>query len=338
MPVRLSDIASEAGVSLMTVSNVMNGKSSRVSEATASRVLEIADRLGYVPNLPARSLAASKSHIIAALTPVGEDRSLLMSPHTVEVIGGLEKHLRHEGYHVLLRGIEKEADIAGAIKGWALDGAILLEFADSQIDRIQISGVPLVAIDSYSENPRTLPVRTDDRHGGWLAGKYLTEAGHSRLLFAGPPFEGMGVMGQRWEGFRSACVAAGIDSHQISVAEALVSYEEGQALGRRLTRDYPDVTAVFATADALAIGILAGLSEVGVSVPEDISVIGFDNIEMSALVTPGLTTIAQDIQAKGAEAARLVLQKVEKGQEIPAPISLGVSLVTRASVASPRSS
>jgi LacI family transcriptional regulator len=334
----LSDIASEAGVSLMTVSNVMNGKRSRVSEATAHRVLEIADRLGYVPNLPARSLAASKSHIIAALTPVGEDHSLLMSPHTVEVIGGLEKHLRHEGYHVLLRGIEKEADITGAIKGWALDGAILLEFADSQIDRIQVSGVPLVAIDSYSENPRTISVRTDDRRGGWLAGTCLTEAGHSRLLFAGPPFEGMGVMGQRWEGFLSACIASGIDPSQIAVVETLISYEDGQALGRRLRKDHPDVTAVFATADSLAIGILAGLNEAGVRVPEDISVIGFDNIEMSALVTPGLTTVAQDIQAKGAEAARLVLQEVEKGQGTPPPISLEVSLVTRASVASPRTS
>jgi LacI family transcriptional regulator len=148
----------------------------------------------------------------------------------------------------------------------------------------------------------------------------------------------MGVMGQRWEGFLSACIASGIDPSQIAVVETLISYEDGQALGRRLRKDHPDVTAVFATADSLAIGILAGLNEAGVRVPEDISVIGFDNIEMSALVTPGLTTVAQDIQAKGAEAARLVLQEVEKGQGTPPPISLEVSLVTRASVASPRTS
>lgn len=338
MTVKLSDIADAAGVSVMTVSNVMNGKRSRVSASTIARVQEIADRLGYVPNIQARSLKASRSHIIAALVPVREESSLLFSPHTVAVIGGVEQQLRHRGYHVLLRGIEHQDEIAHAIRGWSLDGAILVEFTDAEIDRIAIDGVPLVALDSYSANPRTIGVRSDDHGGGWLAGARLTDAGHRRLLFAGPPYEGMGVVGQRFEGFRSACVAAGIDTASIEIERVLTSFEDGRALGLRLRRDHPGVTAVFATADVLAIGIMAGLAEAGVSVPAEISIVGFDDLELSGYTSPGLTTIAQDMPAKVAEAARIILDEIEGGEGPRAPVSLGVQLVERGTVAPPRES
>jgi LacI family transcriptional regulator len=336
MSVKLADIAAEAGVSVMTVSNVMNGKSARVSQQTILRVREIADRLGYVPNFSARSLAAARSHIIAALVPVGDDNSLLVSPHTVAVIGGVERHLRHHGYHVLLRGIDQEGDIAEAIRGWSLDGAILVEFTDAEIDRIPVHGVPLVAIDSYSANPRTIGVRSDDRKGGWLAGARLAGAGHRRVLFAGPPYEGMGVVGQRWAGFRSACIAGGIEPSEIAVATAFTRFEDGRDLGLRLRRDYPDVTAVFATADVLAIGIMAGVVEAGAAIPRDLSVIGFDNLDISAYSSPGLTTIGQDMPAKVAEASRIILDEVELGEGPRTPVSLGVTLIERGTVARPR--
>ncbi|AYF97338.1 LacI family DNA-binding transcriptional regulator [Protaetiibacter intestinalis] len=338
MTVKLSDIAEAAGVSVMTVSNVMNGKRARVSQQTIARVQEIADRLGYVPNIPARSLAASRSHIVGALVPVGENNSLLVSPHTVAVIGGIEQHLRHHGYHVLLRGIEHEGEIGQAIRGWSLDGAILVEFTDAEIDRIRIDGVPLVALDSYSANPRTIGVRTDDHRGGWIAGALLMDAGHRHVLFAGPPYEGMGVVGQRFEGFRSACLAAGIPHDAIGSERVLTTFEDGRELGRRLRRDHPEVTGVFATADVLAIGIMAGLAESGVRVPDDVSIVGFDDLDISAYTSPGLTTIAQDMPAKVAEAARIILDEIEKGEGPRAPVSLGVRLVERGTVGSPRAS
>ena len=337
MTVKLIDIANEAGVSVMTVSNVMNGKKARVSQQTIDRVREVADRLGYVPNQFARSLAASRSHIIAALVSTGDDSSLLVSPHTVAVIGGIERHLRHRGYHVLLRGVDHEGDIADAIRGWSLDGAILVEFPDAEIDRIRVDGVPLVALDSYSANPRTIGVRTDDRQGGWLAGARLAEAGHRRVLFAGPPYEGMGVVGQRWEGFRSACIAAGIETSAITQASVLTAFEDGRALGLRLRRDHPEVTGVFATADVLAIGIMAGITEAGGSVPLDVSIIGFDGLEIGGYTTPGLTTVAQDMAAKVAEASRIILDEIEGGEGPRAPVTLGVRLVERGSVAGPHS-
>lgn len=336
MTVRLSDIAEAAGVSVMTVSNVMNGKRARVSDSTIRRVTEIADRLGYVPNIPARSLAAGRSHIVGALVPVGENNSLLVSPHTVAVIGGVEQHLRQRGYHVLLRGIERPGEIADAIRGWSLDGAILVEFRESDIDGIRIDGVPLVAIDSYSANPRTIGVRTDDRAGGRLAGARLAAAGHRRVIFAGPSVEGSGVVGERWAGFREACLAAGIAEHDIEVAEVTPTFEDGRAFGARLRRDHPHATAVFATADVLAIGLLAGLEATGVAVPHDLSIVGFDDLDVSAYTSPGLTTVAQNMPAKVAEAARIILAEIEEGEGPRAPVSLGVELVERGTVAAPR--
>ncbi|MWB97406.1 LacI family DNA-binding transcriptional regulator [Agromyces seonyuensis] len=337
MTVTLRDIADEAGVSVMTVSNVMNGKSARVSAKTIERVRGIADRLGYVPNIAARSLAATRSHVIAALVPVGPDDDLLVSPHTVAVIGGIERHLRKHGYHVLLRGIEHEDEIAQAVRGWSLDGAILVEFDDAKIDRIRIDEVPLVAIDSYSANPRTVGVRTDDHRGGWLAGARLAEAGHRRLLFAGPARRASGVVAQRWDGFRSACVAAGIPAEHLVVEEALTTFQDGRELGQRLRDDHPDVTAVFATADILAVGLMAGIADAGGSVPGDLSVIGFDDLDVSGYTTPALTTIAQDMPAKVAEASRIILDEIERGEGPRVPVTLGVRLVERGSVAPPAS-
>lgn len=336
MTARLSDIADEAGVSVMTVSNVMNGKSARVSPATIERVLAIAARLGYVPNIPARSLAASSSHIVAALVPVGENNSLLVSPHTVAVVGGMETHLRHHGYHVLLRGIEHEDQVAQTVRGWSLDGVVLVEFPDAQIDRLHIGGVPLVAIDSYSSNPLAIGVRSDDHRGGRLAGERLADAGHRHVLFAGPPYQGMGVVGQRWDGFRAACLEAGIDARDVVAEEVLTSFEDGRRLGLRLHLDHPEVTAVFATADHLAVGIMAGVVEAGRSVPGDVSVIGFDDLDFAAYTTPGLTTVAQNMPAKVAEASRIILHEIEHGPGSREPVSLDVRLVERGSVVPPR--
>lgn len=332
MAIKLQDIAHEAGVSAMTVSNVLNGKSARASSGTIERVRAIADRMGYVPNIPARSLAATRSHIIAAFVPVGEANSALVSPHAVAVIGGLELHLRRRGYHVLLRSIEHEADVAEAIRGWSLDGAILVEFSDAEIDRIRIDGVPLVAIDSYSTNPRTTGVRSDDYDGGRLAAGHLLRAGHRHLLFAGPPPEATGVVARRWEGFRDTVADHAPDRGRITVEEVLTSFENGRQLGLELHQKHPDVTAIFATADALAIGIMAGLHQIGRRVPDDISIIGFDNLDISAYTSPGLTTIGQDMTAKVTETARIILEEIEGNTTPGAPTTLAVTLIERGSV------
>jgi LacI family transcriptional regulator len=333
--ITLKDVADEAGVSLMTVSNVVNGNHAKVSQATIARVQEIVGRRGYVPSASARSLATRSSRLIGLLVPSGNDDSLVLSPHNVAVFGILERQLRDSGYHLLFRGVSSPAEVDVALKSWNLDGAVLLGFLDEDVDHFEPpAGTPILALDSYSANPKTTGVRSDDFEGGRLAAAHLIEHGHRRIVFAGPAFSDVGVVRQRFEGFLQAHRDAGVDWHESDQARVDTSYERGIELGQALGVEHAEVTAVFATADILAIGLMEGLRRAGVAVPGEVSVVGFDNIDIGLYVTPKLTTIAQDVVAKASAAVRMLLVEIEDAGPPGAPVVLGVELVPRESVAS----
>ena len=339
MRVTLKDIADEAGVSMMTVSNVVNGKRARVSPETIERIQRIVAERGYVPSASARSLAAKSSRLIGLLVPAADEDSLMISPHNVAIVGQIERELRKGGYHLMLRGISQPAEVAEALQSWSLDGAVLLGFLDEEIDRLTartIGKVALLAIDSYSANPLTTGVRSDDYTGALLAARHLLELGHRQIVFAGPSFSDVGVVHQRFEGFQAAFAEAGLSWQERLVTVETTTHASGRELGRRLMTEHPDATAVFATADILAIGIMEGLTESAFSVPTDVSVLGFDNLDLSEYVTPKLTTIAQDIPQKAGIAVRLLLDAVERSKHPTEPITLDVRLIPRASTAPPR--
>ncbi|WP_026925423.1 LacI family DNA-binding transcriptional regulator [Glycomyces arizonensis] len=339
MRVTLKDIAAEAGVSPMTVSNVINGKRARVSQATIDRILRIVEQRGYVPSASARSLAARSSRIIGLLVPAAGEDSLTISPHTVEIIGVLERELRKHDYHLMLRGIERIDEIAEALRSWNLDGAVLLGFQDVEIDRLgpdTVGRVALVAMDSYSENPLALGVRSDDFTGARLAARHLLELGHRRIAFAGPAFFDTGVVRQRYEGFRRAFVEAGAPWEGAVVAAVETTHAAGRAFGHLLAAEHPEVTAVFTTADILAIGVMEGLVEAGLAVPGDVSVVGYDDLDIATFVTPKLTTVAQDIPAKAAVAVRLLLGQITREEHPDAAITLGANLIERGTTAGPK--
>jgi LacI family transcriptional regulator len=339
--VTLKDIADEAGVSMMTVSNVVNGKRARVSPETIERIQRIVAERGYVPSASARSLAAKSSRLIGLLVPAADEDSLMISPHNVAIVGQIERELRKGGYHLLLRGIAEPAEVAEALQSWSLDGAVLLGFLDEEIDRLTprtVGKVSLLAIDSYSANPLTTGVRSDDFTGALLAARHLISLGHSEIVFAGPSFSSVGVVHQRYEGFRAAFAEASLEWRERLVTVETTTHAQGRALGLELMQEHPDATAVFATADILAIGIMEGLAESGFSVPGDVSVLGFDDLDLSRYVTPKLTTIAQDIPQKAGIAVRQLLAAIESSQHLTDPITLDVRLIERASTAPLRQS
>lgn len=334
MRVTLRDIANKAGVSMMTVSNVINGNRSRVSVETIERVQRIVDELGYVPSASARSLAARTSRMVGVLVPAADEESLTISPHNVAIIGQLERQLRKRDFHVLLRGIARPDDVAVALKSWNLDGALLLGFLDEEIAQFtakSVGGTRVVAVDSYADNAVTTGVHADDFEGGRLAARRLLTLGHRDVLFAGPRFSGKGVVRERFEGFRSAFAEAGNDWDDSLLELLNTTHDDGVELGRRLLRERPEVTAVFATADILAIGIMEGLVDSGVSVPGEVSVIGFDDLDLCVYVRPTLTTIAQDLGAKAAIAVDMLVGEIERHETPNGSITLGVHLVERMS-------
>jgi LacI family transcriptional regulator len=337
--VTLKDIAEKAGVSIMTVSNVINGRHARVSAETVLRVRRIVDQLGYVPNASARSLAARSSRLIGLLVPAENEDSLAISPHNTAVFGQIERRLRSRGYHLLLRGVADPSEITDALRSWSLDGAILLGFLDEDIEALDpavVGTTPVIAVDSYSHNPLTTGVRINDFAGAHLAAAHLLSLGHRRIVFAGPEFTDVGVVHERFLGFRQAFTDAGLSELDSPVLNGDTTHQTGLALGLRLRTVHPDATAVFATADILAIGLIEGLSQTGSRVPDDISVVGFDDLDISAYVTPKLTTVAQDIAGKAAAAVDRLLSVIA-GEPRPAtPLVLPVRLVRRQSTAPPR--
>ncbi|CAM3354920.1 LacI family DNA-binding transcriptional regulator [Kibdelosporangium persicum] len=333
MRVTLKDIADAAGVSIMTVSNVINGRHARVSAETTARIQRIVGQLGYVPNGQARSLAAQTSQLIGLLVPAGHG-SLAITPHHAEFLGQAERQLRRHGYHLMLRGIAEPREVAEALRSWSLDGAILLGFLDEDIDRLDrrtIGSIPVLAIDSYSANPLTIGVRSDDVTGARLAAEHLLSLGHKNIVFAGPTVHNAGVVHERFLGFQQALHQAGIPDPAVETADT--THADGVTLGRRLLDTHPHATAVFATADILAIGIMEGLTEAGVPVPQRVSVVGFDNLDISSYTTPKLTTVAQDITGKAVEAVTRLLAIAENGEHPSAPAVLDVELISRMSTA-----
>ncbi len=333
MRVTLREVAEQAGVSMMTVSNVMNGNRARVSPSTIEKVQRIADELGYVPSASARSLATKASRLVGLLVPAADEDSLMLSPHTMAIVGMIERELRKYGYHLLLRGVAHPDEVAEALRSWSLDGAILLGFLDEEVGKLTkktIGAVHVVAIDSYSANRLTTGTRSDDFAGARLAAQHLLDLGHRRILFAGPAFSGVGVVHERFEGFSQAFTDAGISRPDL-VETVNTTYADGRALGLTLRDRGP--TAVFATADILAVGIVHGLTEAGARVPEDVSVVGFDDLDLCNYVTPKLTTISQDIARKASTAVSILLDSIEKGERPKRPVTIDVSLVERESTA-----
>lgn len=331
MRVTLREVAEQAGVSMMTVSNVMNGNRARVSPGTIEKVQRIAAELGYVPSASARSLATKASRLVGLLVPAADEDSLMISPHTMAIVGLIERELRKYGYHLLLRGVAHPDEVAEALRSWSLDGAILLGFLDEEVGNLTkktIGAVHVVAIDSYSANRLTTGTRSDDFAGARLAARHLLDLGHRRILFAGPAFSGVGVVHERFEGFCAAFADVGVPRPDL-VETVNTTYAEGRELGLVL-RDR-GLTAVFATADILAVGIVHGLTEAGARVPEDISVVGFDDLDLCNYVTPKLTTVSQDIARKASTAVSILMDSIEKSERPKHPVTIDVSLVERES-------
>lgn len=332
------DIAREAGVSAMTVSNVVNGRQHKVSAATVARVREVMDRLGYVPNATARALSANRSNLIALVYQAGAGgHEPLVNPHDALFIGEVERQLSAAGRHLMIREAEDVVRTAASLRAWGVDGAVLIGTIGSEVDDLRRSvDIPMVFVDNYSESPNVNTVGIDDFQGGFLAARHLLEAGHRRLGFVGPHVEDVGVIRERYAGFTAAVSESGAEEVDVRVMECHAMFQEGRELALRL-RDDPDrPTGLFATADIIAIGLLNGFLSSGLRVPDDISLIGFDDTPESTHVFPALTTIRQDVAQKARAAVEMLIDLVEpQSSTVGERVTLGVETVRRATVGPP---
>jgi len=330
----IKDIAHEAGVSVTTVSNVIHGRNRRVAMETLDRINAIIRKHNYTPNLSARALVNRSSKIIGVINHLIQSQpiSFFQDPFHGALLGGIEKKLRERGYYMMVRTVADEGELYSLFNNWNLDGLILTGlFNDTFFARLLEANKPIVLLDSYIKNSRIFNIRLDDYKGGFMATQYLIDKGHRDIIFASPPIQRRGVIEERLRGYKAALKKNNIHFMPKNVYQQEITLDEGIALGR-VIGGRKDISAVFATADILAAGIISGLTQAGRQVPGDISIIGFDDIYYSRATSPPLTTIHQDAEEKGTVAAGLMADYLEGKKELPLNITMPVKVVERNSV------
>ncbi|MFI1702988.1 LacI family DNA-binding transcriptional regulator [Streptomyces griseoruber] len=333
MAITIADVASRAGVSKTTVSRVLNGKG-EIQEATVLRVREAISELGYVPSAGAVGLARGSTHVIGMLVPE------MSWAWTGTVVQAVLDTLEREGFGMRLltgnRGEESLRRVGVQVAAKSFDGLLVIEPEGTlgYIAELHASGLPVVLIDDRGHRPGFPYVETTNREGGEQAARHLLEIGRRRpLIVTGP--EGYGCTQERLAGFVDAYAEAGIavDGHAIFSGGFL--FEGGRAAVRRALADGVAFDAVFAHNDASAAGVVTGLREVGLEIPRDVAVVGFDDVELASYTYPALTTIRQPMREMGESAVRMLLEHVRGSPQAAASCSLATSLVVRGSTVQP---
>ena len=324
------DVAQEAGVSKSLVSLVMRG-SDRVSASSRDAVLEAASKLGYRPNAAARTMARQRSYVIGVLI------SNLHNPFFADVVDAIDMTATDAGYRSILttgnRVAERERLAVGTLLEMRVDGMILVSpsfHMDCAIEAAQ--SVPTVLIGKATRAPTVDSVTNDDRQGAAMVVDHLVELGHSRIAHIDG---GIGAGSKpRRTGYQRAMLRHGLTAENRSVRGGFTE-EEGGAGMRRLLAEGPRPTAVFVANDLAAIGVLEVLRSEALSVPGDISVVGYDNTAMAASHRLGLTTVDQPRHDMGRMAAELILAKIDQHSTATSHVVLSPKLVVRESTASP---
>lgn len=328
--VTIADVAAEAGVSVATVSKVINGRDG-IAATTASHVQGVVERLGYESSLVARGMRTQRTHAIGVLVAEFE-------PFSAEILKGAGAAVAGTGYAVLAysdadagpRGWERR--YLSRLGGTLIDGAVLVT---PTLDSPP-AAVPVVAVDPHA-GPGVLPtVDSDNLAGAMLGVQHLLDLGHRRIGFLGgrPDLESSVL---REAGYVQALLDAGITPDPALMRGAGYRRDAAEAATASLLDLAEPPTAVFAANDVSAMGILGAAARLGVRVPDELSVVGFDDIPESATTTPPLTTVRQEIQQLGATAVRLLLRQLDgtPGPSTAPHERLPTRLVVRASTAPP---
>jgi LacI family transcriptional regulator len=336
-PVTIRDVARAAKVHPGTVSRALNSDTrALVNPETAERVIEAAERLGYRPNRIARGLKTSRSHTIGVLIPD------ITNPLFPPILRGIEDRLEDAGYTPLIVNTdndpERERSVLEAMDARQVDGFIS---ATARLDRellaeLAARGTPLVLVNRSFEDGRVPAVAVDDRRGIRLAVGHVTELGHTRIgHIAGP--QNLSTGHRRYLGFLEAMRAGGLEvpDEHVQFAAAFTE-EEGAAACTELLDVAPELTAIVAANDLLAIGCYDALEARGGRCPDDVSIVGFNDMPFLDRLRPPLTSVRVPQREIGKVAADLLLERLSGDSQTVREILLEPTLVVRGSTAPPR--
>jgi DNA-binding LacI/PurR family transcriptional regulator len=318
MAITIKDVAKQAGVSHSTVSRALHG-SSLISDETVDRIRQIAGEMGYFPSAAARSLKTNRSRALGVIVSNIDD------PFFSEILQGIEEGAQERSYSLLMaasqRDPEREQAIVRDMRERQVDGLIICSasFSAGQQRKLLEFDIPIVMVNNHAAEEYRYSIYHDDVDGSRQVIRHLLELGHKKIAYLGNSLSGRVTL-DRLTGFRQEMEASGLDIPDEYIYEMPGSNpEDGLAALNHFLELPKRPTALFCFNDMLAIGVLKGLQGVGIRVPEDFSVVGFDNIVFSAYTNPPLTTLDQPKRYIGVEAARLILDLLDpvEGEKAP---------------------
>ncbi len=330
MSVTMRDVAQKADVSIKTVSRVVNDQG-EISEATRERVLAAINELGYRPSRIARAMVTQRTRTVGFIIPD------ITNPFFSEVARGIQDAAQANGYNVFMCNTEEDASehlqILYSLADQGVDGLIIFSsvVSDDDLNHFADSFRPIVAINRLTNHPSISQIIVDNYKGARLAVDHLAAQGHTAIgMLSGPRGISLGRI-RRIEGFYD-----GLRAHGLPVRDDyLVKVSPGMSYGRegvqQLLTEHPEITALFCYNDLLALGAIRACRDLGRRVPEDCAIVGFDDIQLAAMVVPALTTIHYDKYALGQTAMNRLLDMLNDSNETFPQIDVDTKLVVRES-------
>lgn len=326
--ITIYDIAKKADVSISTVSRVFNNSPS-VSKKTRKKVQKIIDEMNYVPNAIARSLVSQSSKTVGLIV------SDVTNPFFTDTIDGIENVLSKEGFTVFLCDTRysphRESNYISQMIEKRVDGIIIFSAYASDIDLITKTRneLPLVSVQSTFKEVDC--VNTTDEEGSFEAVDYLIKLGHKNIAFLVYEYDNS-TIANRMKGYLRAHKKNDIPINKDYIIRSKFGQNAGYYMAEELLNKFPEVTAIFAYNDTIAIGAYMAINQRGIKIPDEISIIGYDDIEMASIISPKLTTVSQPFYEMGKNAAELLLKRIkEDTKAVPQTILLPTRLIIRES-------
>ncbi|MBA3062579.1 MAG: LacI family transcriptional regulator [Atribacteria sp.] len=325
----IKDVAELVGVHPSTVSRVINDDS-RISEKTREKVFLIIKKLGYTPNAIARGLKTKRTHTLGMLIPD------ITNPFFAEIARGVEDAANKNDFNIILCNtddrLKKERTYLEILRGKRVDGLILgtAHVKDKSILELEKNNFPYILVSRNIEELDKNCVIVDDEAGGIMATEYLIKLGHRRIAHITGPLKIRSAL-NRLKGYKLALKKYGIEYRDELVGEGDFRIKGGYQVMKRFLKLAEPPTAIFAANDLLALGAMQAIQKKNFHIPEDFSVIGFNDIELASFVYPALTTIRQPMLEMGALAVKMLLRIIEEGEFNQRKIVLKPKLIIRES-------
>ncbi|MFI3209665.1 MAG: LacI family DNA-binding transcriptional regulator [Peptostreptococcaceae bacterium] len=329
-PITIKDVAKKADVSISTVSRVINN-SKPVTDQVKQRVLDVIDETGYIPNPLARSLVTKKSQLIGVIVP--EISDYLVN----EMLNGIEEVAKMYDYEILLANTysdkEQELKCINLLRAKQVEGIVMIsnDLQEEHVEYIKKCSIPVTYMSKNANDFDIYTVSVDNEMASYDMTNYLIDLNHKKIALLLNNNEKSVLETERINGYKKALNERNIDFDENLIFMSGQNYENGYDTVKRLIEDKVEIDSIFATSDEIAIGAINASIDMGMNVPEDISVVGFDDVKMSRIYRPKLTTVHQPLYDIGAVAIRMVIKLIDVNRLDEKKVNLPHRIIERES-------